>query len=116
MGKEYKDLQHSDKAFNQVLSAPTAGEVLRARDLTDLTCAYTVANINTAVTVRLEGSLDGTNWFNLDIEDTRHTANGTYAFSFAGDNMPPINFFRFNFVSEEGGTVATITIRYAGRA
>ena len=77
------------------------------------TLQYKVANKNTSVTVRAEGSLDGTNFFNLDSSnsDTTKTANGTYAFVFEG----AITYIRFTFVSEEGGSAATIDVRYFGR-
>lgn len=70
------------------------------------TIAVVVAAINTNVVLRAEGSMDGTNWFNLsaDNTDTTITANGTYGFNVevAVDNI------RLNFVSESGGTNATI--------
>lgn len=70
------------------------------------TVAVTIATINTNVVIRIEGSLDGTNWFNLSATDTdtTFTANGTYGFNVeaAVDNI------RLNFVSEAGGTTATV--------
>jgi hypothetical protein len=67
---------------------------------------YTIASINTSIDIRVEGSLDGTNWFNLDEQgDTTVTSNGTNALRLANS---PIAFIRCNFVSETGGTDATI--------
>lgn len=67
----------------------------------------TIASINTNVVFRIEGSNDNTNWANLDInnQDTTFTTNGTYAFTFEGCPQR----IRVNFVSESGGTAATIT-------
>ena len=65
-----------------------------------------VANINTSVTLRIEGSNNGTTWFNMSTSetDTVLTANATKAFQF--ESCP--EFVRVNFVSEVGGTSATI--------
>ena len=71
-----------------------------------------VTAITTNVIVRSEGSLDGTNWFNLDANetDTTYTANGTYAMAYNGT----LKFIRLNFVSEAGGTAAEIAVTYTG--
>ena len=65
-----------------------------------------VASINTNVVVRIEGSTDGTNWANLNVSgtDTTFTANGAQSFVFQG--CP--SAVRVNFVSESGGTAATL--------
>jgi hypothetical protein len=46
----------------------------------------TVASIGTSVTVRFEGSLDGTNFFNLAASDTTISSNGTTGYNFT--NFP----------------------------
>jgi hypothetical protein len=63
------------------------------------------------LTVRVEGSLDGTNWFNLDDAglDTTYTGDGTYQFH--KDNFA-CKYFRFTFVSETGGGAGTIDVDY----
>lgn len=67
-----------------------------------------VASINTSVTLRIEGSNNGTTWFNMSTSstDTVITANGPYGFQF--ESCP--EFVRVNFVSEVGGTSATIDV------
>lgn len=67
-----------------------------------------VASINTNVVVRIEGSNDGTNWTNLSVlnVDTTISANGVVGFVFEG--CPA--FIRTNFVSEAGGTAATVDV------
>ena len=67
---------------------------------------YKVANINTDVTLRAEGSNDATNWFNLDASDldTTHIANGTFAMTY---NIK-YKYTRLTMVSESGGTAVTI--------
>ena len=74
---------------------------------------YTVAAINTNVVLRAEGSIDGENFFNLSESnaDTTVTANGTNAFTYRGK----INYIRLRFVSESGGTDATVDAAYTGR-
>lgn len=70
--------------------------------------AYTVASINTSVSIRLEGSNDGSTWINLDPSgDKTITANGTDFYQLI--DVTPLNI-RFNFVSEVGGTAATIQV------
>lgn len=64
----------------------------------------TVATINTNVVVALEGSIDGTNYSKI-IANQTITADGTFHYSIA-DN--PVKYIRPVFVSESGGTTATV--------
>lgn len=75
------------------------------------TCQFSVASIDTSVTCRLEGSTDGTGWFNLDEQnqDATVTSNGNYSFI---SPIVSIKFVRFVFVSEDGGTNANVTYKY----
>lgn len=68
-----------------------------------VTFAVTVASIGTNVVIRVEGSLDDTNWFNLDQNetDTTLTANGTYGYALSGC---PVKYLRLRLVSLSGGT------------
>jgi len=68
----------------------------------------TVASINTNVVVRAQGSLDNSNWFNIDTdeEDVTITANGTYGIKHEGDGE--LVYIRLYKVSESGGTDSTI--------
>jgi len=63
----------------------------------------TVTDIGTNVVVRFEGSLDNTNFFNLDqgVVDTTITANGTYGYALNGC---PVQYLRLRLVSISGGT------------
>jgi len=71
-----------------------------------LTAQCLIASINTSVTIRLEGSNDGTNWFNLNSSnlDTTFTANGVQSFVWQGIAAN----VRANFVGEVGGTAVTL--------
>ena len=63
----------------------------------------TVSGIGTNVVIRLEGSLDDTNFFNLkeDETDITITANGTRGFALNGC---PTKYVRVRLVSLSGGT------------
>jgi hypothetical protein len=67
----------------------------------------TVTAIGTNVVVRFEGSLDATNWFNLDSNnvDTTITANGTYGYSMM---QAPVVYMRGRLVSLSGGTPSVV--------
>ena len=72
----------------------------------------TIASINTDVTLRYEGSIDGTSYFNLDVSetDTTYTANGTYSATYIGT----LKFVRVSLISETGGTAVTVVVKYLG--
>ena len=96
------------------LSAPAAGTALQVAvnnlfSTKDYTLIVTVASVNTNVVVRLEGSVDGTNYAPI-IANQTITANGTTAYSVSGR---PVKWIRTNFVSETGGTAATVTFSVA---
>ena len=69
----------------------------------------TVATINTNVIVALEGSIDGTNWSKI-VANTTLTANGTTHYNVANH---PLRYIRPEFVSESGGTAATVLFSIA---
>ena len=69
----------------------------------------TVASVNTNVIVALEASIDGTNWSKI-IANTTITANGTTHYNVANH---PVKFIRPVFVSESGGTAATVLFSIA---
>lgn len=75
----------------------------------DMTFQVTVSSIGTNVVIRFEGSLDGTNFFNLSSAnvDTTLTANGTYGYALSGC---PVQFARLRLVSLSGGTPAVATV------
>ncbi len=96
------------------LSAPAVGTALQVAvnnlfSTKDYTLIVTVASVNTNVVVRLEGSVDGTNYAPI-IANQTITANGTTIYSVSGR---PVKWIRTNFVSETGGTAATVTFSVA---
>lgn len=93
------------------LTAAGVTDALAVKSIKDHTLAVTIAAINTNVVVRAEGSLDGTNWFSLmPGNDLTITANETHAIVFHGE----LEYIRGNFVSELGGTAATVAFAYNG--
>jgi hypothetical protein len=100
-----------DYGFTQ-LTAPGATGDLEVKSLKYHSLAYTITAIDTSVVLRAEGSLDGTNWFNLsaDDSDTTELSNKTNAFIFVGN----LSYIRGRFVSETGGTAAKVDFRYSG--
>jgi hypothetical protein len=73
------------------------------------TLTVTVQHIDTNVVVRLEGSLDGTN-FAAMISNTIST-NGTYTYNVSGFPMKQV---RANFLQRTGGDNAIVTFQIAG--
>lgn len=92
------------------LTEPGTTSSLDVSSYPRITCQFTVANFTSNVVVRLEGSCDGVNWWNLDPSDNDYTvtANGTYAFII--NDVALLNV-RFRFVSELSSTSATIDVR-----
>jgi len=74
-----------------------------------ITFQVTVSSIGTSVQVRFEGSLDNTNFFNLDDEaqDTTISANGTTGYSLSGT---PVEYVRLRLLSITGGTPTVSTV------
>lgn len=83
-----------------------------------------LAAVNTNVIVEIQGSHDGTNFGVLSMDNTAVTgvsgisanratitANGTYFFVAKNVTTP---YVRFTFVSESGGTAATLDVKYLG--
>ena len=96
------------------LTAPGDGSVLQVVEnnffaTENYTLIVTVAEIDTNVIVRLDGSIDGTNYAPI-IANQTITANGTTVYSVSGR---PVKWIRTNWVSEAGGTAATVTFNVA---
>lgn len=71
---------------------------------------FLIASIDTDVVMRIQGSLNGTNWYNADRDeiDFTYTANGTYSVLYEGKGE--ILFIRVLMVSETGGTAVTVDV------
>ena len=91
------------------LTAPGTTTVRSFSGYRYLSCTYKVASINTNVVVEVEGRMTGSSdWVTLDPSQTTTTitANGTYGFR----AILTVEDIQFNFVSESGGTAATIDV------
>ena len=100
-----------DSSFDTAsLEALTAPGVTAAQKSTgaNLTFQVTVADIGTNVVIRFEGSLDGSNYFNLATGQVDYTitANGTYGYVL----YAPVQYLRLRLVSISGGTPTVSTI------
>ena len=96
------------------LSAPGDGTVLQVAlnnffATKSYTLIVTLANKNTNVVVRLEGSIDGTNYAPI-IANQTISDNGTTSYSVSDR---PVKFIKPVFVSEAGGTDATVLFNLA---
>ena len=96
------------------LSAPATGTALQVAvnnlfSTENYTFIVTVASVDTNVIVCLEGSVDGTNYAPIIANQTL-TANGTTIYSVSGR---PVKWIRTKWVSEAGGTAATVTFSVA---
>lgn len=101
-------LHYQQEHQQSALAAPGVSDSISFAGWERLSCAYTVAAINTSVTVRVEGQIvDGGEWVSLHASrtDDTVTANGTYLLTWEGC----AHAVRLRFVSEAGGTAATIT-------
>jgi hypothetical protein len=83
----------------------TAAGVTASTETTGTNLAFqiTTSGVSTNVVVRMEGSLDDTNFFNLDDgdADTTITTDGTFGYALSGC---PVKYVRVRLVSLSGGT------------
>ena len=105
-----------DTIFNtfDTLSAPGGTDSLQvAVNNTFSTRTYslfvTVASKNNSVVIRLDGSIDNTNFAPI-ISNQTISSNGTTTYKIADH---PVKYIKPVFVSEDGGTDATVTFAIA---
>lgn len=96
------------QTFTQLTDAGETGPLVVER-AKNHTFQYKVAAIGTNVIVKPQGSLDGSNWFDLASQATQ-TSNGTYSFTISNT---PVKAVRFNWVSKTAGS-PTIDVLYRG--
>lgn len=105
------------------LSEPSTSSMIDTGASVSHTFQVTVANINTNVVLNLLGSVDGIS-AGILIPDTgvvtgsaisngviTITANGTYIYKIMNN---PLTSVAVKFVSESGGTDATVNVKYMG--
>ncbi len=101
-----------EQTFTQ-LTAPGATAAVNVNAINNHVFQVKLASKNTSVDVNIEGSLDGTNYFKIKASDVQYTANGNY---YITETNLQVKFIRFSFVSEIGGTAATLDVVYLGSA
>ncbi len=99
--------------LDSTLSAPGDGGALQVGQnnffaTKDYTLIAVVASIGTNVKVRLDGSIDGTNYAPIIAEQTI-TVNGSYSYSVSGR---PVKWIKPVWISESGGS-PTVTFHLA---
>ena len=92
-----------------VMTAPASGAITEVQLYPKLktqnyTLFVTVASIDSNVVVALNGSIDGTNWSKIIANNTINQ-NGTSHYNVANH---PVKYVQPIFVSEAGGTAATV--------
>jgi hypothetical protein len=97
-----------------VLEAPASGEstsVYLPPSIVakNFSLFVTVTSVDTNVIVALNGSIDGTNWSKI-IANNTITSNGTTHYNVANH---PVKYIQPVFVSETGGTAATVLFSIA---
>lgn len=111
------------KTFDQLITAGSTDHI-HVPGATNHVFQVTVAAINTNVIVEASGSNDGTSFGVMTLDSTAVTgisgiannratitANGTYLLNVRNTPTP---YTRFTFVSETGGSAATIDVKYLG--
>lgn len=93
------------------LTAVGNTEAITVKGNINHTFQVVVANTDTSVDYNVQGSLDGTNFFDLAASDVQQTADGTYYLTYA--NTPLVEV-RCSFTAEAGGTAVTLDFTYEG--
>lgn len=107
------------------LTAAGLTSATKVRGMKNHTFQVTVAAINTNVIVGLSGSTDGISFGELTMDNgavvtsaltnsrATITANGTYLYTVKNTSLHSV---KFNFISETGGTAATVDVVYLGQS
>lgn len=85
------------------LNVGSQGPSIDVSQYGNLTVQLVVTGLVTSVTVRLEGSLDGTNWWNFNTNNVDLVVN-TSVTAIKQQGISADKFIRLVFVSADGGT------------
>lgn len=95
------DRNGSSRSFSQAaITEPGALPSIEVADRNQITCIYSVSGGNAVL--RLEGSIDGTNWINLDPDGDTSAEAGTDGFFVEVG----VNLVRLNWISGSATTVS----------
>lgn len=107
------------------LTAAGVTDATKVRGMKNHTFQVTLANKNTNVIVSVDGSTDGTSFGELTMENTAVaglaittnratiTVDGTYLIVVKNTSLHSV---KFNFISESGGSTATLDVVYLGQS
>lgn len=107
------------------LTAAGVTAATKVKGMRSHTFQVTLANKNTNVIVGIQGSTDGTSFGELSLDSTAVTglaittnratitADGIYIITVKNT---PLHSVKFNFISESGGTTATLDVVYYGQS
>jgi hypothetical protein len=122
MAAEAKANSYSDYSFTETLDASgNTTSWIECRNFPNHTLAVTNTD-HTLFTVKVEGTLDGTNFFGIDGSgNAAPDSSGNIAFTKASATYAiivrntPLNWIRLKLVSYSGGaTAGGITVKYRG--
>uniref|UniRef100_A0A6M3KWI4 Uncharacterized protein n=1 Tax=viral metagenome TaxID=1070528 RepID=A0A6M3KWI4_9ZZZZ len=102
-----KDYAGLDTAITLgTLAAVGSTNELSCKHSADFIFTVTITGIGTNVVLQFQGSIDGTNWFNIDPrnQDSTFTADGTYYKQWVGE----IPYVRVTMISKTGGTPSCV--------
>lgn len=68
---------------------------------------------STSITVEVQGSHDEVNWWNLDASDDTITLESDVPKNYYFRDIP-MKFLRVRFLSEDGGSSASLVVQYMG--
>ena len=113
------------KIFTQLI-APGITAPLIVTGLKNHNMTVKVTNVDTNVIVEMEGSIDGTNFFDIPIDNATDVDLGAFTknrltitddgtFSLHVKNYP-MKEIQFRFVTESGGTAALLDVIYYGES
>lgn len=113
------------KTFTQ-LTTPGVTAAVNIRGMKSHTFQVTIATIDTNVSYQIEGSIDGTNFFTIPLQDfTATNISYTNEVATVTDNGTFLTYgeaialthIRFNFTAESGGdSSATFDVKYYGQS
>ncbi len=97
----------SSQADTTTMSAPGTSSAISADGASGVSWSFVVASINTSVTVALQRKAGDGEWTNVWADSLTYTANDAYSLDWTDAALA--DSLRFRWISEAGGTDATIT-------
>ena len=94
------------------LVTPSIGEDINSVRNTDHTFVYTTTGVSTNVIFNIQGTIDGSNYFDVFASDTTVTSDTT---GYLNKTNFPVRAVRVNWISKSGvGTTPNLSVKYEG--